>query len=88
MIIKVIINPRVPSLPCSPSDADTKMQDTSGLYPVCVVTCAMTKNQLTSRPNSHNKEPKSDILSQSSGSSTSEGPPDLAEVLKPTWMDR
>ena len=52
----VIINPYVSSHPCSCEGTDAKMQDTPGLYPVCVVTRAMVKKQLTATRNSQNKK--------------------------------
>ena len=58
---KVIINPCVFSHPCSPEHTDAEIQDTPGLYPVCAVTRAMIKKQLTSMQNSQNGEAKSDV---------------------------
>ena len=52
---KVMINPCVSSHPCSPDDTDAEMQDTPGLYPVCAVTHAMAKKQLTAMRNSQNE---------------------------------
>ena len=49
---KVMINPCVSSHPCSPEDTDSEIQDSPGLYPICAVTCAMAKKQLTATRNS------------------------------------
>ena len=78
---EVLINPCVSSHPCSHDDTDGKMQDTPGLYPVCVVTCAITKKQLTMQ-NSQNKEPKSDVQSQPSVPNAAENPPHLTDIFK------
>lgn len=83
-----MINPCVSSHPCSPDDTDAEMQDTPGLYPVCVVTRAMAKKQLTAMQNSQNEEAKGDVQSQPSVSSVTEGPPNLIDIFKPTWMDQ
>ena len=83
---KVMINPCVSSHPCSLDDTDAKMQDTPGLYPVCAVTRAMTKKQLTTTPNAQNEESKSDMKSQPSSSSAAEDPPNLTNIFR-THMD-
>ena len=83
---KVMINPCVSSHPCSPDDTDAEMQDTPGLYPVCAVTRAIAKKQLTSTRNSQTEEAKSDVQSQPSVSRVKEGPPNLSDIFK-THMD-
>ena len=83
----VIINPYVSSHPCSREGTDAEMQDTPGLYPVCVVTRAMVKKQPTAIRNSQNKKGKSDTQSQQSVCSAAEGPPDVMMFLNPTWID-
>ena len=78
---KVMINPCVSSHPCSLDNTDAKVQDTPGLYPVCAVTRAMAKKQLTTTPNAQNEESKSDMKSQPSSSSAAEYPPDLTNIF-------
>ena len=58
------------------------MQDTIGFYPVCAVSYAMAKKQLTMTWNPQNKT-KSDIESLPNSFTAAENPPDFTDM----WLD-
>ena len=75
----VMMNPSVSSHPCSRNDTDAEIQDTPG----CL--CGKLyygKKHLITASNPRNEDPKSNVQSQSSGSTTVEGPLDLTDSLK------